>query len=45
MTTIAKKLAQVKPGTVFVGIDLGLDDCTVVVWMPAASAWIASRRR
>lgn len=31
MTTIAKKLAQVKPGTVFAGLDLGLDDCTVVV--------------
>lgn len=31
MTTVAKKLAQVKPGTVFAGIDLGLDDCTVVV--------------
>ena len=31
MTTIAKKLAQVKPGSVFAGIDLGLDDCTVVV--------------
>ncbi len=31
MTTIANKLAQVKPGTVFAGVDLGLDDCTVVV--------------
>jgi transposase len=31
MTTIAKKLAQVKPGSVFVGIDLSLDDCAVVV--------------
>lgn len=31
MTTIAKKLAQVKPGTLLVGLDLGLDSLVGVV--------------
>jgi len=31
MTTIAKKLAQVKPGTLFAGLDLGLDSVTAVI--------------
>ncbi len=31
MTTIAKKLAQVKPGTLLAGLDLGLDSFTCVV--------------
>ena len=29
--TLAKKLAQVKPGTLFVGVDLGLDRNVAVV--------------
>jgi len=31
MTTIAKKLAQIKPGTLLTGVDLGLDSMAVVV--------------
>lgn len=31
MTTAAKKLAQVKPGTLFAGLDLGLDSIAVAV--------------
>jgi transposase len=31
MTTVAKKLAQVKPGTLFAGLDLGLDSIAVAV--------------
>ena len=29
--TLAKKLAQVKPGTLFVGVDLGLDRNVAVI--------------
>ena len=31
MTTIAKKLAQIKPGALLAGLDLGLDKIAVVV--------------
>jgi len=31
MTTVAKKLAQIKPGTLFAGLDLGLDRIAAVV--------------
>ena len=31
MTTIAKKLAQIKPGTLLAGVDLGLDSMAVVM--------------
>ncbi len=31
MTTVAKKLAQIKPGTLLAGLDLGLDSLTCVV--------------
>jgi hypothetical protein len=31
MTTIAKKLAQIKPGTLLAGLDLGLDSIAAVV--------------
>jgi transposase len=31
MTTVAKKLAQIKPGTLCAGLDLGLDSITAVV--------------
>ena len=31
MTTIAKKLAQVKPGTLLAGLDLGLDSIAIVI--------------
>jgi len=31
MTTIAKKLAQVKPGTLLAGFDLGLDSIAIVI--------------
>jgi transposase len=31
MTTVAKKLAAIKPGTLLAGVDLGLDSLVVVV--------------
>jgi predicted dehydrogenase len=31
MTTLAKKLATIKPGTLLAGVDLGLDSLVVVV--------------